>query len=123
MRTQLPQSERRLSPRYPTGPSAFLSLSSIPSRSFLLSDAEGEGVIRNISQNGCQVEAPLRMDIGHRYQVILQLQPTGTPIVIAEAHIRWKSEEIFGLSFDRIDPNQRVLLAWMIEQLRPVSNG
>lgn len=73
-------------------------------------------MILDLSPHGCRIETPLRLHVGQHYTLMLQFNPVTPPIRIEKAHVCWKSQDLFGLMFDNIEPTNRIQLESTVEQ-------
>ena len=68
---------------------------------------EGEGVLMDLSIQGCRVECPTDIQIGSTLALWLFLPDFDWPLQIEKAEVRWKDGNLFGLEFIRLRPAQR----------------
>lgn len=59
----------------------------------------GEGVVVNLSREGCCIESDARPSAGTYLDLRLQLPDDASPLGIDSAAVRWLTEEEFGVQF------------------------
>ncbi len=59
----------------------------------------GEGVVVNLSREGCCIESDVRPRVGTYLDLRLHLSDTASPLRIESAAVRWVTETEFGIQF------------------------
>jgi len=62
-------------------------------------DAEGEGLVINLSPKGCMVETEAAVKVAEAMSVILLLPDQKPPTTVDLAVVRWVKDDAFGLEF------------------------
>jgi hypothetical protein len=83
-------------------------------------DHDGEGLITNLSMNGCRVEnASTLVDLKAMLAVYLPLSDDDPPVKVDAALVRWTSLPNFGLEFMCLRPEARQHLEAYLNRLPP----
>jgi PilZ domain len=77
----------------------------------------GEGVILNVSAEGCAIMSDTVGGAGVYLQLTMQLREGDEPIQIDLAAVRWVSASRFGVEFIKIRPNEGERLKKFIKAL------
>ena len=62
-------------------------------------DAEGEGLVLNLSLRGCKVNSDAEVDVGDAMSLIVLLPGEPCPTSIDLALVRWVHDQSFGVEF------------------------
>lgn len=98
-RIELRQHERHAVP-----PTCLLSFSRFALSITFSGDAEGEGLVLNLSSKGCKVESEAGVKVGDAMSLIILLPGHPTPATIDLAMVRWAKGECFGVEFISLTP-------------------
>ncbi len=91
--------ELRQHPRCVAPPTCLLSFAPFaPTRSFN-GDAEGEGVVLNLSPGGCKISSEAGVNVGDAMSLIILLPGESSPTAVDLALVRWGKELCFGVEF------------------------
>lgn len=60
---------------------------------------EGEGTLIDLSLGGCRLLSDIPLEIGERYNLILQVSKETSPIIVEAAVVRWTQDNTYGLKF------------------------
>jgi c-di-GMP-binding flagellar brake protein YcgR len=91
--------ELRKHPRIFTPSGALFSLKRLISPAQSEEHTEGEGTLIELSLGGCRLLSDIPLEIGERYNLILQVTKTSCPILVEAAVVRWTKESTYGLKF------------------------
>ena len=78
--------------------------------SFSGSGVTGEGVVLNLSEEGCAGESSVTLQPGMHLRVQILTPKHFTPMAVDLALVRWANRGKFGLEFLLIQPDERVRL-------------
>lgn len=93
-RGELRQHQRRLAP-----PGCLLSFAPFAPTVSFNGDAEGEGVILNLSPGGCKINSEVGVKVGDAMSLIMLLPGESSPTSVDLALVRWGGEACFGVEF------------------------
>ncbi|MDR4479190.1 MAG: PilZ domain-containing protein [Nitrospira sp.] len=93
-RIELRQHQRCVVP-----PACLLSFAPFAPTISFSSDAEGEGVVINLSSGGCQISSDIGVNVGDAMSLIIMLPGEIAPTAIDLALVRWGREKHFGVEF------------------------
>lgn len=93
-RRELRQHQRRLAP-----PGCLLSFAPFAPTVSFNGDAEGEGVILNLSPGGCKINSEVVVKVGDAMSLIMLLPGESSPTSVDLALVRWGGEACFGVEF------------------------
>jgi hypothetical protein len=96
--------ELRQHERHPVPPACLLSFSRFALSISFSGDAEGEGLVLNLSSKGCKVESEAGVKVGDAMSLIILLPGHPTPATIDLAMVRWAKEDCFGVEFISLTP-------------------
>lgn len=99
-------------------PGSLLSFSAIVPPGEQIGDAEGEGIVINLSPGGCMVVSETDVMVGQQYHLILQSPSAPGPITIDTAIVRWSHPREFGIKIVSIGPDQEERLLELFQRLR-----
>jgi c-di-GMP-binding flagellar brake protein YcgR len=91
--------ELRKHPRIFTPSGALFSLKRLTSPAQSEEHTEGEGTLIELSLGGCRLLSDIPLEIGERYNLILQVTKKSCPILVEAAVVRWTKESTYGLKF------------------------
>jgi c-di-GMP-binding flagellar brake protein YcgR len=91
--------ELRKHPRIFTPSGALFSLKRLISPAQSEEHTEGEGTLIELSLGGCRLLSDIPLEIGERYNLILQVTKKSCPILVDAAVVRWTKESTYGLKF------------------------
>ncbi|TMQ25433.1 MAG: PilZ domain-containing protein [Nitrospirae bacterium] len=91
--------ELRKHPRIFTPSGALFSLKRLISPAQFEEHTEGEGTLIELSLGGCRLLSDIPLEIGERYNLILQVTKKNCPILVEAAVVRWIQESTYGLKF------------------------
>jgi c-di-GMP-binding flagellar brake protein YcgR len=91
--------ELRKHPRIFTPSGALFSLKRLISPAQSEEHTEGEGTLIELSLGGCRLLSDIPLEIGERYNLILQVTKKSCPILVEAAVVRWTQESTYGLKF------------------------
>ena len=91
--------ELRKHPRIFTPSGALFSLKRLTSPAHSEEHTEGEGTLIELSLGGCRLLSDIPLEIGERYNLILQVTKKSCPILVEAAVVRWTKESTYGLKF------------------------
>lgn len=113
--------ERRQHKRIALPPGSLLSFSALrpPSSS---TEQEGDGTVVNLSYRGCQIMTEAAVQVGHDYQLIIQVPALSHPLTIECATVRWADARAFGLKFEVLHPEQEDQLREFLHTLRSTAS-
>jgi hypothetical protein len=81
-----------------TGP-CLLSFSQFTLSISVTGDAEGEGMVINLSPKGCMVESEAAVKVAEAMSLIMLLPDQTPPTTVDLALVRWVKNDAFGLEF------------------------
>lgn len=90
----LRQHQRRVAP-----PGCLLSFAPFAPTLSFNGDAEGEGVILNLSPGGCKINSDVGVKVGDAMSLILLLPGESSPTAVDLALVRWGHDACFGVEF------------------------
>jgi len=91
--------ELRKHPRIFTPSGALFSLKRLTSPAQSEEHTEGEGTLIELSLGGCRLLSDIPLEIGERYNLILQVTKKSCPILVEAAVVRWTKDSTYGLKF------------------------
>jgi hypothetical protein len=110
--------ERRKHQRSVLPPGSLISFSPIATPADVALEAEGEGMVIDISPGGCRVSSDITLAFEQPYSLIIQLPDFPQPVTVESAIARWKGKHTFGVMFIAMQPEQEQSLTEFIEYLR-----
>lgn len=93
-RIELRQHQRCVAP-----PTCLLSFAPFAPTSSFNGDAEGEGVVLNLSPGGCKISSEAGVQVGDAMSLIILLPGESSPTAVDLALVRWGKELCFGVEF------------------------
>lgn len=94
VRIELRQHQRCVAP-----PTCLLSFAPFAPTSSFNGDAEGEGVVLNLSPGGCKISSEAGVQVGDAMSLIILLPGENSPTAVDLALVRWGKEPCFGVEF------------------------
>jgi hypothetical protein len=88
-----------------TGP-CLLSFSQFTLSISITGDAEGEGMVINLSPKGCMVESEAAVKVAEAMSLIILLPDQTPPTTVDLALVRWVKNDAFGLEFISMGANE-----------------
>jgi hypothetical protein len=76
-------------------------------------NVQGEGVVRNVSLRGCQIEGSLSVRPGTKLSLVLVLPHS--PVVVDRAAVVWSDDNRFGLQHELLLPTERTRLETLLD--------
>ncbi len=115
--------ELRKHPRIFTPSGALVSLKRLISPAQSEEHTEGEGTLIELSLGGCRLLSEIPLEIGERYNLILQVTKKSCPILVEAAVVRWTKESTYGLKFTSLQSIHESHLRELLLDIRhPPSN-
>ncbi len=107
-----------------TGP-CLLSFSQFTLSISFAGDAEGEGLVVNLSPKGCMVESEAAVKVAEAMSLIILLPDQKPPTTVDLAVVRWVKDDAFGLEFISIGANEASRILEFLEHMekRPESRS
>ncbi len=84
---------------------------------FLGYNLTGEGIVGNLSMEGCAVESDQKVQRMHYYALSVSLPDQAVPMKVDLAAVRWSSGREFGLEFLRMEPEVQARLRGFVSTL------
>lgn len=97
--------ERRKDPRYEVQLSVSFS-----------GDRAGSGTIQDLSDSGCLIVSPTKVEPGAHLSLWLALPRDPVPVLIEGAEVRWSAGERFGLCFQTLQPPVQIRLSQYLKR-------
>ena len=110
--------ELRKHPRIFTPSGALFSLKRLTSPAQSEEHTEGEGTLIELSLGGCRLLSDIPLEIGERYNLILQVTKKSCPILVEAAVVRWTKESTYGLKFTSLQSIHESHLRELLLELR-----
>ena len=110
--------ELRKHPRIFTPSGALFSLKRLISPAQFEEHTEGEGTLIELSLGGCRLLSDIPLEIGERYNLILQVTKKSCPILVETVVVRWTQEGTYGLKFTSIQSNDESHLRELLLDIR-----
>jgi hypothetical protein len=86
--------------------SCLLSFSQFTLSISFAGDAEGEGIVINLSPKGCMVESDAAVKVAEAMSLIILLPDQKPPTTVDLAVVRWAKGDAFGLEFISMGANE-----------------
>jgi hypothetical protein len=100
--------EQRKNPRFPVRfRSSFTSLNTV----------DGEGTLVDLSLRGCRVDSKTEARPGTSLEVRIEISDEEPPLKVQEAVVRWSRNQLFGLEFITLAPEEWARLQHTVTQL------
>ena len=77
--------------------------------------ATGDGIVYNLSADGCQIESPLSILVGMKLTVVMDIDRE--PLAIDLAAVRWANPPYFGVEFLVLRPQEQARLDGYLSSL------
>jgi PilZ domain len=84
--------------------------------SFTSDQVSGQGLLKNLTISGSEIESTVPFSIGAHLRLDVQLSGARAPITISHAVVRWKRDGRFGLEFVRFEGKAKQQLEDMFNQ-------
>lgn len=81
--------------------------------------ASGEGLLLDLSAEGCRMECTAPPPVNTYLSLRMAVSPTGTPILVDLAAVRWSHENTCGIHFLSIRPAQAERLRRFLASQKP----
>lgn len=78
---------------------------------------QGDGMLMNLSLQGCQIKGAAPFASGTRLRLQLWLPDQAQPVKVERAAIRWVKDDRFGVSFLEVAPDARARLEQVFQLL------
>jgi hypothetical protein len=102
-----------------TGP-CLLSFSQFSLSISFSGDAEGEGIVVDLSPKGCKVESEAAVKVAEAMSLIILLPDQKAPTTVDLAVVRWVKNDAFGLEFISVGANEAArILEFLADIQRP----
>lgn len=88
-----------------TGP-CLLSFAQFSLSISFAGDAEGEGLVVDLSPKGCKVESEAAVRVSEAMSLIILLPDQKAPTTVDLAVVRWVKNDAFGLEFISVGANE-----------------
>jgi hypothetical protein len=115
-RIELRQQQRQSVP----GP-CLLSFSQFALSISFTGDAEGEGIVVNLSAKGCKVESDASVRIGEAMSLIILFPDQKCPMTVDLAMVRWAKGHAFGLEFISMGASEALRIRDFLVSVGPPS--
>src|SRR5262245_60480750 len=109
--------ERRKHPRIYPPSGALVSFKRLIEPVEIEEHTEGEGTLTELSREGCRLLSDIRLKIGERYHLILQVSKKSRPIIVETAVVRWIHQHNHGLKFTSMQPIHESHLRELLREL------
>jgi hypothetical protein len=76
----------------------------------------GEGIVFNLSKEGCALGSEISVPKGAYMSLSIHLSDEGLPVEVELAAVRWRTDQKFGVEFIRLKPEAQ-------ERLRQAAKG
>ena len=87
--------------------------------SFSGSDVKGEGVVCDLSSQGCAVETGVTVHMGANLMLEILMPDHDSPMAVDQALVRWTGARRFGVEFGRMRPEQQTRLGGIVKSDSP----
>ena len=81
---------------------------------------QGEGMLLNLSLQGCRIKGAPPFPCGTRLRLELWLLEQSQPVKVELAAVRWVKDDQFGVSFLNVPPDDRARLKQVFQLLHEV---
>lgn len=78
-------------------------------------DVEGEGMIQDISLEGCRIEGNMPVKPGMKLSLVLAFPSVHSPTVVDRALVVWSNSDRFGLRHELLLPSERTQLGRLLD--------
>ena len=110
--------ERRKHPRIFTPMGVLFSFTRLISPARFEKHAEGDGILIDLSFEGCRLLSDIPLEISERYHLILQFPKISRPLIVEESIVRWTQENTYGLTFTSMQSIHESHLRELLRELR-----
>lgn len=80
-------------------------------------DVQGEGIIQDISLEGCRIEGNVPVKSGTKLSLVLAIPSFHSPTVVDRAVVVWSNSSRFGLRHELLLPSEREQLGRLLRNL------
>ena len=74
-----------------------------------------EGLIRDLSETGCDIRGMKPQGVGSQIRVMLSLRDQQPPLCVSRAIVSWVAGDCFGIKFPKLKPQEYELLLFFAE--------
>lgn len=78
-------------------------------------NVQGEGVLRNLSLGGCQIDGSVAVSPGTKLSLLLALPNPSSPVVVDRTLVVWSSGNRFGLRHELLLPTEHIRLEMLLD--------
>ena len=78
-------------------------------------DVQGEGIIQDISLEGCRIEGNVAVKPGTKLSLVLALPSSYSPTVVDRTLVVWSNGSRFGLRHELLLPSERTQLGRLLD--------
>lgn len=114
--------ELRQHQRQPVPAPCLLSFSQFALSISFSGDAEGEGIVVNLSTKGCKVESEAAVRVGEAMSLIILFPDQKCPTTVDLAMVRWAKGHAFGLEFISIGDSEALRIREFLVSVGPPSS-
>jgi hypothetical protein len=82
-------------------------------------DVQGEGIIQDISLEGCRIEGNVPVRSGTKLSLVLAIPSLHSPTVIDRTLVVWSNSSRFGLRHELLLPSERAQLVRFLDSSLP----
>jgi len=100
--------ENRKDPRFPVQFRSSFSSANIVS---------GQGTLGDLSIRGCRIHSYIEVKAGTALQLRIEVSDDEPPIQVTQAIVRWHRDNIFGLEFLSLTPDEWARLQHIVKEL------
>jgi hypothetical protein len=105
-----------------TGP-CLLSFSQFSLSISFSGDAEGEGIVVDLSPKGCKVESEAAVKVAEAMSLIILLPDQKAPTTVDLAVVRWVKNDAFGLEFISVGANEAARILEFLADIQKPSES
>jgi hypothetical protein len=105
-----------------TGP-CLLSFSQFSLSISFAGDAEGEGIVLDLSPKGCKVESEAAVKVAEAMSLIILLPDQKAPTTVDLAVVRWVKNDAFGLEFISVGANEAARIIEFLTDIQKPSES
>lgn len=105
-----------------TGP-CLLSFSQFSLSISFAGDAEGEGIVLDLSPKGCKVESEAAVKVAEAMSLIILLPDQKAPTTVDLAVVRWVKNDAFGLEFISVGANEAARIVEFLTDIQRPSES
>jgi hypothetical protein len=86
-------------------------------------DAEGEGIVLDLSPKGCKVESEAAVKVAEAMSLIILLPDQKAPTTVDLAVVRWVKNDAFGLEFISVGANEAARIVEFLTDIQKPSES